>query len=436
MSLIVILVYSLPLGVIGSVYWYRHRRAEAICAGRLRTAIESGLAQPSSLHPVIDPTLCIGCGSCISACPEKKVLGLIDNVATLVNPADCIGHGACRNACPQDAIQLVFGTREKGVEIPELTQDFETNVTGVFVAGELGGMGLVKNAIEQGKQATRGIAARLTHERSERSLDWDTVIVGCGPAGIAAALQARQSGIRALVIDRDRIGGTVAHFPRSKLVMTAPAELPCVGTVNFGEVSKEDLLAFWQEVVAQHKPNLVQGEKVLSLTRESEGFNVATDKSSYRTRTVLLAMGRRGTPRKLGVPGEELSKVVYELEDPLQYAGRQIAVVGGGDSAIEAALACAEASPGNVTLCYRGESFNRAKRKNRETLTAFSRTGQLAVHLNTNLICIEANTVHIETEGEVRELPNDHVLICIGGEPPTEFLKQVGIKVVTKYGEA
>lgn len=436
MSLIVICVYALPLLGIATIYWYRHQQAETTSAGYLQAAVESGLTEPASLHPVIDPASCIGCGSCVSACPEGKVLGLIDKRAVLVNPADCIGHGACQRACPQDAIRLVLGTKNRGIEIPELSPQFETNVPGIFVAGELGGMGLVKNAIEQGKQAMRGIADQLKARAHDAHFDWDTIIVGCGPAGISAALQARESGLNALTIDRGIIGGTVAHFPRMKMVMTSPAELPGIGKVKFSEIRKEDLLSFWQDVVRQQQPEVHEGEKLLSLTPiESHGFVVNTDKADYRARTVLLAMGRRGNPRQLEVPGEELSKVVYELDDPAQYAGLRVLIVGGGDSAIEAAIACAEVSPGQVTLCYRGEGFNRAKRKNRDALEAFGDSGRLAVYLDTNVVNITSDTVTLSHAGEEQTLANDQVIICIGGEPPTNFLKQLGISVVTKYGE-
>lgn len=426
----------IPLVVFALVYWGRRHRNESANANYLQDAIESGLTEPSSMHPAIDEALCIGCGSCVSACPEKKVLGLIDQKAVLVSPSDCIGHGACKAACPQDAIRLVFGSSSRPVEIPDLTPLFETSVPGIFVAGELGGMGLVKNAIEQGKQAMDSIVATLGNTTATQP-DWDTVIVGCGPAGISAALQARLRGIRALTLERGRIGGTVAHFPRAKMVMTAPAELPGVGPVRFSEIRKEDLITFWRQVVEREKPLVHESENLLSIEPLSRGgFDLHTDKASYRTRTVLLAMGRRGVPRKLEIPGEEMSKVVYELEDAAQYTGKRIIVVGGGDSALEAAIACVDSSAAQVAIVYRGETFNRAKRANRARIDKLIADEKVGVYFQGRLTRIKQETVELEQAGIQRTIPNDHVIICAGGVLPTEFLRSLGIRVVKKYGEA
>lgn len=435
-SLIAIGIYSVPLLLIALMYLRKRRKVETMSEHSLRDAIDSGLTEPSSLHPSIDPALCIGCGSCTSACPEGKVLGLIGGKAVLVNPADCIGHGACRRACPENAITLVFGTESRGVDIPLLTPDFQTTVPGIYVAGELGGMGLVKNAIEQGRQAMDSITQALKNTRN-KECDWDSIIVGCGPTGISAALQAKQRGVKALTIERSTVGGTVAHFPRMKMIMTAPARLPGVGKVKFSEILKEDLIAFWKDIVDREKPELHESENLKDIAKlKRGGFLVSTDKDSYRTRTVLLAMGRRGTPRKLGVPGEELTKVVYELEDPAQYRGTRVLVVGGGDSALEAAIACSQYSPGNVTLCYRGAGFNRAKRKNREKIDGLAASGDVTLLFGTVVKGITSKAVIIDTNGEKKSIPNDHVIVCAGGVVPIGFMKDLGIEVVTKYGEA
>lgn len=427
-------IYALPLIVIVSGYLLVRWRREVRSARDLREAIESGLTEPASLHPLIDPLRCIGCGSCISVCPEGDVLGLIHNTATLVNPVDCIGHGACEKACPENAISLVFGTGNRGVDIPDLSPRFETTVPGIFVAGELAGMGLIKNAIEQGQQAMSSIAALTA--TSAVVQDWDCVIVGCGPAGLSAALQAQIDGVRALALDRHRLGGTVTHFPRRKVVMTAPVVLAGVGRVEFREVEKEALISFWEKVVADRQPTIRQGETLLDIdVLDGGGFRVCTDLDCYSTRTVLLAMGRRGIPRTLNVPGEELSKVVYELDDPAQYLGRKVMVVGGGDSALEAAAGIARAEGATVTLSYRGDAFSRAKRKNRKALEDLVERGAIDLRLSSSLLRITPQEVVLEQGATEMAIPNDDVIVCIGGELPLGFMRSLGISVSTKYGE-
>lgn len=397
----------------------------------LRESQEAGLLQPASLHPIIDYNRCIGCRSCISACPEHNVLGLIRDKAELINPAHCIGHGACKTACPMGAIKLVFGTAERGVDIPLVSPDFETNVKGIYIAGELGGMGLIRNAIEQGRQAMESI---VKGGRKGRGEQYDILIVGAGPAGISATLAARQNGLRYKTVEQDSLGGTVAHFPRGKIVMTAPVDLPIIGKMNFREVSKEALLEFWTDVINRSGIDISYGVRVESIAADGDGFRVTTSSGDYRTASVLLAIGRRGTPRKLGVPGEESSKVVYRLIDPEQYRKHNVLVVGGGDSALEAAASIAEQPDTKVSISYRSEAFSRAKPKNRTRVSDLNAAGKLDILLSSNVKQIHENSVEIEHDGNIVTIDNDAVIICAGGVLPTPFLKKTGIEVETKYG--
>ena len=396
-------------------------------------AAEAGLVEPPSLHPIIDPVECIGCGDCVDACPEGQVLGLIDGKAELIEPTHCIGHGACKSACPTDAIQLVFGTATRGVDIPLVQPDFETNVPGIFIAGELGGMGLIRNAVEQGRQAMDSIR-RL--ERLGNPSQLDVVIVGAGPAGISASLSAMEHGLRSVTLEQDSLGGTVSHYPRGKIVMTAPAVLPMVGKMKFTETTKETLLEFWKSIVEKTGLEIKYGERVEGIAPTQEGFEVRTERTRYRTRSVLLAVGRCGTPRKLCVPGEESSKVIYRLTDPEQCRGRKVLVVGGGDSALEAAASVAEELGTTVTLSYRSKAFGRARLKNRERVQSLERSGRLNVLFSSKVTSIGEDRVELEQEGRSIVLPNDDVVVCAGGILPTTFLEGVGIEVETKYGTA
>jgi thioredoxin reductase len=430
-TLIQLSLYGLPLGGALLFYVRRHRRSEAEHSARWQSAVSAGLTEPASLHPVIDPKRCLGSKACITACPEHAI-GIIGGKAQLIDPAKCIGHGACKAACPHDAIQLVFGTSKRGMDIPQVNPNFETNVPGLFIAGELGGMGLIRKAVEQGKQAMESIA-----KLKGGKFPYDVVIVGAGPAGLAASLAAMEKKLRFVIVEQeDSFGGTVYHYPRNKVVMTAPVQLPIVGKMKFGEVSKETLLEFWKGVLKQTGLKVNFFERMEAIKPEGNGFVVRTSKQEYRTRAVLLAIGRRGTPRKLGVPGEEQPKVVYRLIDAEQYRNQHVLVVGGGDSALEAALSCADEPGTHVTLSYRSEAFGRVKEKNRQRLDAAEKSGRIKVLLKSNVKEIGTDKAVLDQEGRKFEVRNDAVIVSAGGVLPTPFLKEIGILVETKYGTA
>lgn len=428
------LFYLVPLAVVVAVHLLLRRRSERQSLARLSEARTSGLDEPVSLHPVIDPVLCIGCGACVKACPEGDVLGLIRGKSELVAPSECIGHGACRASCPVGAITLVFGTERRGVELPHVRPDFQTNVPGLYIAGELGGMGLIRNAIEQGRQAMDEIARRLRREGARTHGDIDVIVVGAGPAGISASLAARVLGLRAVTVEQEDLGGTVAHYPRGKLVMTAPADLPGHGRMRFREVGKEALLAFWTGVIDKAGLKIAYGERVEALERDGEGFAVTTTRRVLRAPTVLLAIGRRGSPRRLGAPGEDLPKVVYRMVDPAQYRGGRVLVIGGGDSALEAAATLAEETDADVVLAYRGAAFARAKPKNRARVEAATAGGRLRVMLDTDVARIDADSVLLSRGAETLRLGNDAVIICAGGVLPTDFLRAAGVEIEVRRG--
>ncbi len=430
-SAIAIALYALPLAGIVLIYVLRRNRAERRNRQALTAAVAAGLAEPVSLHPVVDPVLCIGSATCVNGCPEQA-LGIIGGKAQLTNPALCIGHGACAASCPVAAITLVFGSERRGVDIPLVNPNFETNIPGLFIAGELGGMGLIRKASEQGMQAMRSIA-----KRPKSSAPLDVVIVGAGPAGLAAGLGAVEQRLRYRLIEQESdLGGAIFHYPRNKIAMTAPVDLPVVGRVQFNDVSKETLLGFWQDIVTRAPLTIDFGTRMENIVAESGGYRVETTAGALHAGAVVLAIGRRGTPRKLGVPGEELPKVVYRLIEAEQYRGQRVLIVGGGDSALEAALACAAQPETRVTLVYRGDAFNRVKPKNREQLEDSRRAQTIDVRLRTDVARILADRVELSSDGAAFVVENDAVIVQAGGVLPSSLLREIGVTVETKYGTA
>lgn len=426
-----LLMFGLPLIVVMVLYLRRQKSVNRRNRERYQGAVEAGLTEPPSLHPVIDPAVCIGCGSCVPVCPEHA-LGLIDGKGALIDPTHCIGHGACAIACPVKGINLVFGTEKRGMDIPQVSPEFETNVPGIFIAGELGGMGLIRKTTQQGIQAIEVIA-----KRKSAGAPIDVVIIGAGPAGIAASLAAKDKKLKYVTVEQeDALGGTVYHYPRNKLTMTAPVKLPIVGTIKMFEIRKEELLNIWNRVTKQADIKINFFERMEKITpRDGGGFKVQTSKATYETNHVLLAIGRRGTPRKLGAPGEEQHKVVYRLIDAEQYRGMHVLVVGGGDSALEAAISIAEEAGSTVTLSYRSEAFGRVKEKNRILLQEAEAAKKLTVMLKSTVKEIGEETVTMDWDGETVTIPNQAVIVCAGGILPTPFLKEIGILVETHTGQ-
>lgn len=424
-------IYALPLAVIVWLFVRARQNREERDTRVWREAVEAGLVEPRMLHPVVEAALCMGSGACIKACPEQA-LGFVNGKAHLINPTSCIGHGTCAPACPVEAIQLVFGSEHRGVDIPHVQSTLETNVPGLFIAGELGGKGLIHKACEQGWQAMESV-----RRRRAKSEELDVVIVGAGPAGLTAGLAALQHKLRFVMLEQENsLGGTVYHYPRKKIVLLQPVNLPLVPQLRSGEISKEELLAFWQGVVDRVGLAVQYGQRAERIVRLEAGFEVATTLARYRARSVLLALGLSGTPRKLGVPGEHLPKVVYRLVDPEQYRSSHVLVVGGGDAAVETALSVADEPQTHVTLAYRGEAFGRVKQKNRQRLERAQQANRLTVLTRYSVARIAESDVILRREADAITLKNDAVIVCAGGILPAPMLKEIGVMVETKFGSA
>lgn len=385
---------------------------------------------PKGAHPHIDTSHCIGCATCTTVCPEGDVLAMLAGQAVIVNGHKCIGHSLCADACPVGAIRMVMASPSMSAELPLLTPEHETSIRNLFIAGELGGLALIKNAVNQGRDCVDTIFRRLG-TAGPGSIDgvFDVLIVGAGPAGISASLRAIERRMNYITLERDEVGGTVAKYPRQKLVMTSPVEFPMYGKFKKPQLSKEHLLAFWDMVLNRVDFNVRNDEKVEGIIKDSDGlFTVTTAHHSYRARFVVLALGRAGDPRKLNVKGEELPKVMYRLIEADHYAGRKILIVGGGDSAIEAAMGLAHQQGNTVTLSYRQQRFGRIKERNAKRIEECIQAGTIRVIFNSNPVEFTEDAAVLDIQGRQQRLANDYVWIFAGGAPPNEFLRKIGVR--------
>jgi thioredoxin reductase (NADPH) len=424
-SLITFIVAAIVIGAVVIPYAAWVRRKERVAREKFDASRISGLAAATTMHPHIDALQCIGCGSCTRVCPEGDVLAVIDGTSTLIHGSKCVGHGLCAEACPVGAITLMMAPPGKSANLPLLSPDSETTVPHIYIAGELGGIGLIKNAIRQGKTVVDHIAAT---RNAPTKAAFDVAIVGGGPAGLAAALTAKQHNLRYILLEQGEVGGTILQYPRKKLVLTSPVELPLWGRLKFTEISKEALLELWKDVIEKTKLHIRTGEKVVEVKPMPSGVHVRTVWNSYEAANVVLALGRRGTPRKLDVPGEHLAKVMYRMIDAESYQNCDALVVGGGDSAVEAAIGLALQGTNRVTISYRKDSFARIKERNRVHLEEYIRRKAIRLALNTTVKEIQPDTVILDTPDGPRSVKNNYVFIFAGGEMPFEFLKQIGIQ--------
>jgi thioredoxin reductase len=421
-----VLVYgvtSIFIVIVLAYYIQKYRSTSKIIAQKVQKAKNTGRYEPISLYPYIDPQVCIGSGACVKACPEVDVLGLMNGHGTLINTTSCVGHGACFLACPVDAISLRIGTEKRGVELPHVKPNYETNISGLFIAGELGGMGLIKNAIEQGIQAVQNL------KPNGKDL-YDLLIIGGGPAGIGAALKATELGLKFKILEQDSLGGTVFTFPRSKIVMTHPVNLPLYGQVKLHDTSKSELIELWTNLIQRYQIPVEENTKAESIVKNDHHFDVQIASGLiYQSQNVLLAIGRRGSPRKLGIPGElNNERVAYRLLEPEHLENKKVIVVGGGDSAIEAALLLMEKN--TVYLSYRKGTFARIKPMNATRIQEAIDHQKLLMLFESELVEIQEDQVWIQLNSEIQKIEAvDHIYIFAGGELPTEFLRKAGIEL-------
>jgi thioredoxin reductase/Pyruvate/2-oxoacid:ferredoxin oxidoreductase delta subunit len=413
----------------------------------------NGSAAGGRVHAVVRSDTCVGCGACVAVCPVPGAIRLEGKLAT-VDRGLCEGHGECATACPVGGIVLASGAAVQRLEAPDLSVNFESNLPGLYVVGELGGRGLIKNAINEGKLAVehvarqagagrRGGGERAGGERDAGGPDvaagaYDLVVVGSGPAGLSAGLEALRSGLSCVVLEQGSLSDTITRYPRHKILFAEPVRMPLYGDLWVSDASKESLLKVWRTVIAKTGLDVRADHRVEDV-RQIPGagaararFAVVTAQAVFEARSVVLAMGRRGTPRRLAVPGEELPNVFYDIVEMEAFAARRVLVVGGGDSAVESAVGLANQRGTEVVLSYRGDDFRRVKDRNRAKIEAEESKGRVTVMRRSQVREIRPQEVLLEIDGRPRVLPNDYVIVRVGGDPPHEFLRRIGVRLVTK----
>lgn len=432
-TLLIIIALALTLALAATASRRQELARLARAREERRQARERGSHRARLQYPQVDLSRCIGCGTCVQACPEEGVLELVHGQALVVHGARCVGHGRCAVECPTGGITVELADLAERTDLPALTDGFETaGVPGLFLAGEVTGYALIRTAVGHGTAVANEVSRRLGGGSRSRNGTLDLLVVGAGPAGLACSLEARRRGLYFETIEQEHLGGTVSTYPRRKLVMTQPVELPLHGRLRRTSYEKEELVELWDELVHEHELPVRTGVRLERLSRDESGvFQVDTTLGHYAARNVCLALGRRGTPRKLGVPGEDLPKVAYSLLDAQSYRGRRILVVGGGDSAVEAALGLAEQEGNRVTLSYRRKAFTRLKARNESRLETARAAGRLEVLFESNVRSIAPDSVDLSvgSNGTTRSLrlPNDEVFVMAGGIPPFELLRQAGV---------
>jgi thioredoxin reductase/NAD-dependent dihydropyrimidine dehydrogenase PreA subunit len=420
-----------------ALYWlfgFTSRRKESRAVATLADMAALGEMVPDTLHPRIDPNRCIGSGACVTACPEKGVIAVVNGRAVLVNPLACVGHSACVTACPVDAIKVVFGTETRGVELPMIDANFQTTRPGVYVIGELGGMGLIRNAVLQGKQAADHVVAS---QRRGVGDAFDVAVVGAGPAGISATLRLMEAGLRVILLEREAFGGTIMHYPRAKVVMTGSLDFPLIGRVRATKMSKEQLVALWERIQAEAKLPVQVGTLVEGIEPDGDAtWRLLTNQGPLRAANVMLGLGRRGSPRKLEVDGEEQPKVHYRLLEPTEFRGKHVLVVGGGNSAVESALSLADAGEcASVAISYRRNAFARCRAENRRRIDEAISDGRVKALMPSEVVRVGTDDIELKADGAPIRMPNDAVIVQVGGTAPSELLAKLGVEVVTKRGE-
>jgi thioredoxin reductase len=388
--------------------------------------------------PVIDAARCLGCYACVDVCPYD-VLEVERYVAVVARPDACCGLTLCEQVCPNGSLRIQEGAPI--ADRPALTDDLESlQAPGIYLAGDVTGLPLIKNAIAQGTRAAERIAASLAlRPGAAGDAALDVLIVGAGPAGIAAALRAKELGLRFRVLEQGSVAQSIRSFPRGKLVFDQPLDLPVAGPLWLEECTKEELLAKWTRVVRSARLPIDERRRFVGLERAADGFVVRAEATGgegepataaeYRASRVLFSIGARGSPRRLDLALSEAveSKVFYHLADARSFAGARVLVVGLGDVAMETAIALAHQPAAIVTVCHRGDGFTRGKERNIQELRRLADAGRIGLFWRTRLAGVERESVLLDGPKGRERVANDAVFVLIGTVPPAELLSRAGI---------
>ncbi len=386
------------------------------------------------LHAMVRADVCVGCGTCVAACPEPNALSMHGRLA-VVNKGACVGHGECVAACPVSAILMTTGEAVHRVEVPEIGAGFQSNVPGLYIVGELGGRGLIKNAINEGTLAIEHIVRELPPGEPRKLGDaeaLDVVVIGSGPAGLSAGLSAHLAELSYVVLEQGDLAESVRKYPRHKILLAETSRVPVYGRLWVGNASKETLLSVWEAIIAENGLKILTGRRVEEITRFGALFLVRAGTEIFCARRVVLAMGRRGTPRRLGVPGEQLPNVFYDIVEMETFSGRRVVVVGGGDSAAESALGLANQEGTVVHLLHRRERFDRMQPSLLAKLNRAVSAGRITLLFSSHVREIQETSLILDVGGQRNKIPYDDLIIRVGGEAPTQMLEGLGVHIVSK----